>query len=261
MVFPSGPFIRPHPCVWRLTFGIALCYQLFLIFLVFQHKNDARQLMKYFDPKLGVKLPERSYAENCEFTMANIKGAVLDRFVVAHFVGWVFKALLVRDLFLCWVMSISWEFIEIFLTHMLPNFAECWWDQWLLDVLLTNGVGIQVGIWICDRLEMREYKWSSFRDLPTMRERALRAVMQFTPVNWTLVRWETTSSIQRFLCLHLLFWTVQCQELNAFFLKQLLWIPPESDFNIYRLIIWYFLGLPALRQAFFFSLLIQASNV
>jgi len=99
---------------------------------------------------------------------------------------------------------------------------------------------------------MREYKWSSFRDIPTIRQRAMRAAMQFTPANWTRVRWEPTKSIKRFLCLHALFWVVQGQELNAFYLKQLLWIPPESNLNIYRILIWYFLGLPALRQAFFY---------
>lgn len=25
--------------------------------------------------------------------------------------------------------------------HMLPNFKECWWDSWILDVLLCNAAG------------------------------------------------------------------------------------------------------------------------
>lgn len=72
------------------------------------------------------------------------------------------------------------------LSYKLPNFAECWsrdtsvqnishnyarWDHWVMDVLLCNGVGIevtqsilllkevnsfcvQVGIWICKYLEV-----------------------------------------------------------------------------------------------------------
>lgn len=36
LVFPSGPFIRPHPIIWRLVFGVAVCYEIFLIVLLFQ---------------------------------------------------------------------------------------------------------------------------------------------------------------------------------------------------------------------------------
>jgi hypothetical protein len=27
------------------------------------------------------------------------------------------------------------------LQHMLPNFNECWWDSWLLDVAICNSLG------------------------------------------------------------------------------------------------------------------------
>jgi hypothetical protein len=29
--------------------------------------------------------------------------------------------------------------------HLLPNFNECWWDRWLLDVLICNNIGIVAG--------------------------------------------------------------------------------------------------------------------
>ena len=45
------------------------------------------------------------------------------------------------------------------------------------------------------------------------------------------------------LCLHV-------EELNAFFLKHLLWIPPESKLNVVRLGIWAFVGTPCLRQIY-----------
>ncbi len=34
--FRDGPFIRPHPAVWRLSLGISVLYQMFLTFLLFQ---------------------------------------------------------------------------------------------------------------------------------------------------------------------------------------------------------------------------------
>ena len=37
---------------------------------------------------------------------------------------------------------------------------------------------------------------------------------------------------------------VQIVELNGFFLKYVLWVPPENLLNTYRLFFWFFLGLP-----------------
>ncbi|MED6253480.1 Phosphatidylserine synthase 2 [Ataeniobius toweri] len=45
--------------------------------------------------------------------------------------------------------------------HLLPNFAECWWDQVILDILLCNGGGIWLGMTVCHFLEMRTYCWAS----------------------------------------------------------------------------------------------------
>jgi phosphatidylserine synthase 2 len=41
-------------------------------------------------------------------------------------------------------------------------------------------------------------------------------------------------------------------ELDAFFLKDLLWVPPESPLNIYRLFIWWILGVVAVRDYYAF---------
>ena len=35
-VTPNGPFRRPHPALWRLTFSLSILYQLALIFVLFQ---------------------------------------------------------------------------------------------------------------------------------------------------------------------------------------------------------------------------------
>ena len=70
--FRDGPFIRPHPSFWRIVLGINLLYELALVFLLFQDIDSARELLKYIDPNLGRALPEKSYGENCAFTVQNI---------------------------------------------------------------------------------------------------------------------------------------------------------------------------------------------
>ncbi|TNN32037.1 Phosphatidylserine synthase 1 [Liparis tanakae] len=51
----------------------------------------------------------------------------------------------------------------LFFMHLLPNFAECWWDQVILDILLCNGGGIWLGMTACRFLEMRTYRWASIK--------------------------------------------------------------------------------------------------
>lgn len=52
--------------------GINLLYELAFVFLLFQDLNSARTMMTYLDSNLGKPLPEKSYAENCEFTPKNV---------------------------------------------------------------------------------------------------------------------------------------------------------------------------------------------
>lgn len=102
--FRDGPFIRPHPAFWRIILGINLLYELLLVFLVFQDLDSAREMMKLVDPNLGVQLPEKSYAENCELSIGVIWDA-MDIFCLAHALGWFGKAMILRDYWFCWVSS------------------------------------------------------------------------------------------------------------------------------------------------------------
>ena len=61
-----------HTVFWRLVLGINLLYELALVFLLFQDLASARAMMRFLDPSLGVPLPEKSYAENCEFMVKNV---------------------------------------------------------------------------------------------------------------------------------------------------------------------------------------------
>jgi hypothetical protein len=101
------------------------------------------------------------------------------------------------DPVICWVISIQWELIEILFMHMLPNFAECWWDQWILDVALANGLGIYFGCKLAKYLEVKEYNWGPYNSIPSFVGKAKRTIMQFTPASWTRVQWKSTSSITR----------------------------------------------------------------
>ncbi len=36
LAFPNGPFIRPHPALWRMVFGLSVMYLLAIQFLIHQ---------------------------------------------------------------------------------------------------------------------------------------------------------------------------------------------------------------------------------
>lgn len=160
LTFPNGPFTRPHPVVWRIVFGCSILYLMGLLFMLFQNYETVKKILVWVDPSLAsfhIDM-DKEYGVNCsDVTLEKIWNH-LDVFAVAHFLGWAFKAILIRHLGILWAISIMWEVTEITFAHLLPNFVECWWDALILDVLVCNGLGIWVGLKICSILEMREYK-------------------------------------------------------------------------------------------------------
>uniref|UniRef100_A0A1B0GJG7 Phosphatidylserine synthase n=1 Tax=Lutzomyia longipalpis TaxID=7200 RepID=A0A1B0GJG7_LUTLO len=167
IAFPNGPFTRPHPAVWRIIFGLSVLYFLGLQFLMFQNYKTIMGIFYWLDPGLKnfhINM-DKEYGVNCsDITIERIWSHV-DVFALAHFLGWMFKAILIRHMGILWAISIMWEITEIAFAHLLPNFVECWWDALILDVVVCNGVGIWCGLKLCKMLEMREYRWISIKHI------------------------------------------------------------------------------------------------
>lgn len=51
MAFPNGPFIRPHPILWRLVFGVSVMYTLLLQFALYQKYTDIKAALSWLDPQ------------------------------------------------------------------------------------------------------------------------------------------------------------------------------------------------------------------
>ncbi|KYQ94384.1 phosphatidylserine synthase [Tieghemostelium lacteum] len=271
----DGLFVRPHPAFWRIVMGVGVLYLCALVFLLFHSASDARALMKLLDPRLGVPLPERSYADNCDLytpdhptsKFANLMSTINDEFIWAHLFGWWGKTLLLRDSALCWVLSITFELLELTFQHYLPNFAECWWDHVILDILVCNALGIFLGLQTIKYLKMKQYNWGGQQPIsgagtqPSSQTSTtsqnsniiLRVAKQFTPYRFDEFHWEILSEWRRFVSVIMLTILISVIELNAFFLKTLLWIPPPNPLNIYRLLLWCLIGTPGLREYYQFA--------
>lgn len=122
-----------------------------------------RQFLKYVDSTLGVSLPERSYADNCEISVENLWDQ-MDVFVVAHALGWFCKAIVLRDYWFCWILSVMFEFMEYSLAHQLPNFAECWWDHVCLCLFSRYSKHLALLFLVDIGRFIGELDWNHFRD-------------------------------------------------------------------------------------------------
>ncbi|KAL4856151.1 Glutamate decarboxylase 1 [Chlorella vulgaris] len=256
---PSTRMVRPHPAVWRLVHGIMVCYLLFMTYLLFQNVHDARQFLKHLYPELGVELPEKHYGTNCALYIPGkgvnwqvLHDTIFDEFVVAHTVGWWAKALIIRNYTMLWFISIAFELCEKTLQHWLPNFNECWWDSWVLDVAICNAIGIYTGMWTVRYFKSKQYNWSGISEQPSLLAMAKRSLLQFTPHSWDHFDWQIFSSPKR--CVQCFFpvGIILLFEVNHFFLKFVLWVPPSNPLNTYRLIILALFALPGIKEYYEF---------
>lgn len=165
--FPDSIIKRPHPVFWRVIMGLLLGYSIFMTFVFLLPIPEARKVFKIFHPSFGVDLPERSYADDCRvFTPENpvsnyfnIYDAVFDVHFIAHLGGWWFKMMIIRDTKIAWIISISFELIEISFRHWLKNFWECWWDHLFLDLFGCNMFGIILGAWTIKYAGVSRINW------------------------------------------------------------------------------------------------------
>jgi len=257
----DGVMRRPHPAFWRLVTGVGIVYLMILVFLLFQSLDDVRRLLSYLYPELGTQLPERSYADQCDVytpndpvsKFRNVRDTLNDEFIWAHVIGYILKAIMFRDFKLCWILSLSFEIVEISLQHIMENFKECWWDHVIVDILVCNNLGILIGLWLCDRFCVyNEYEWVGLDKLSSTREKLKRVAQQFMPYYWTSYRWGIFESWKRFFYFFGLLVAMTLVDCNSFFLKYLFWVPPRNPLNTYRLILWFFIGMPAVREYYLY---------
>ncbi|CAJ0941402.1 unnamed protein product, partial [Mesorhabditis belari] len=255
LAFPNGPFIRPHPIVWRTIFGLSVAYMVLLQFCLFLTYDQIKAMLVYFDP-VGLsaeKLVEKEYAVNCsDLSWARV-WSHMDIFAVGHFLGWAMKALLIRHNNICWLISCAWEFTEVIFTHLLPNFEECWWDAIGLDIFLCNGLGIFVGLRISNFLSMKSFHWESIKDIKSTRGKVRRAVLQFTPESWSQNNWTDVYAIKRTFAVFLFVMIWLITELNTFFLKHIFVIDTSHPVVFWRIILIALISAPSIRQYYAFA--------
>ncbi|KER23879.1 hypothetical protein T265_08343 [Opisthorchis viverrini] len=82
------------------------------------------------------------------------------------------------------------------------------------------------------------------------RRKLRRAVLQFTPHRWTDFDWRPTGSLKRWLGTLILCAVILLTELNTFYLKYVLWVPPPHILCFLRLLFSILWGGPAIYEYF-----------
>nr|CAD7195248.1 unnamed protein product [Timema douglasi] len=115
LAFPNGPFTRPHPAIWRMVFGMSVLYLMGLLFMLFQSFKTVNAILYWIDPSLkdfNIDM-DKEYGVNCSDVSLERIWSHVDVFAAGHFLGWMFKAILVRHFGILWAISVMWEFTEV----------------------------------------------------------------------------------------------------------------------------------------------------
>ena len=225
---------------------MSVLYLLILSALMFVDLQTAREYLAGIDSNLktGPVVVEKNYAEDCRFYTPDLDHPFynfwdrVDIFMTAHFLGWLVKALVIREWRLLWISSLLFEWMEVSLKHLLPNFYECWWDHWILDVFGCNLAGIVIGLWLCNRFNMKHFDW---RTAPPSWGSFLSSRVKFS--SFEIYSWPPfLSDVRTYGLLLGYIATVQLVDLNVFFLKYLLVLPTSHPIVVARTI---FLGVVA----------------
>jgi len=115
LFFPPTLFERPHPSLWKGVVGAGVLYCCLWMYILRLDLASAQRFFNTWDPDHStglLVLPQRSYAEDCSLSWANVSHQLGDIFVVAHVLGWVGKAFMFRDFWLSMTVSFTFELME-----------------------------------------------------------------------------------------------------------------------------------------------------
>lgn len=155
--------------------------------------------MQHLDPALGTELPERAYGTDCRLWIPGegihwqvLKDTLFDEFVIAHSLGWIGKAIIMRNYWMLWVCSIGFEFMELTFQHWLLNFNECWWDSWILDVAVCNFGGLLLGMAAVRFFGSKKYDWQGMAQQKGILNKAKCALPCLICMPVTLLQWSAS---------------------------------------------------------------------
>eukprot|EP00045_Choanoeca_perplexa_P001613 m.20904 g.20904 ORF g.20904 m.20904 type:complete len:264 (-) comp11066_c0_seq1:33-824(-) len=216
---------------WTSTLATvaALMYCSALLWAILTPTETVISTLHELDPRIGDRTPrvESYWNVHCDLewtwsAMSDLMLAQLDLFFLSHIVGWLAKAIVYPNIYVLLISGILFEFCEIVLDDHLANFKECWWDHWIVDFLLCNGLGLVVGLLLVPYVE-----------------RDARLMKGYYSISKPLHLFFHAAAVYGFSLL----------DVHAFILKDMFLIPVSHPFNPLRLVLVGVLGYHTSRDA------------
>lgn len=111
-----------------------------------------------------------------------------------------------------------------------------------MDCLLCNGLGIYLGMKTCKYLSIKTYHWRGLWNIPTYSGKIKRCAAQFTPYKWNSYDWKATTSLKRWITVWGVLGIFLMAELNYFYLKIIVWLPPPHYLLLVRVMLFVVIG-------------------
>lgn len=244
VLLPAPYMKRPFRLFWKIWQGIALAYLINLIMVLLMDKPTFNIFINIIFPELPDNSPEKSYGADCRiFTPENKESRIynlresMDVFIIAHFAGWFGKCIVFRNKSMVIFMSIFFEFLELTFRYWLHNFYECWWDSIILDMLGMNLLGMLIGFWLVDRFNMKRYYWFLDQNPSYNNKGIIKKIQYFfncTQLYISTNKWHMLANLRNYCSTMFIFIFNFLFDLNVFFMKNALNIPPNHFLVTFR---------------------------
>lgn len=134
--------------------------------------QDARKIIKMYQEDISPQKLNDAYKAwdlNCDLNSQDFLGKIDDYFL-SHLGGWIFHTFYLKDWAMCWVWSLGTEILERTLSDWMLPFRECWFDSFIIDVILSNLVGMFIGFSIMKWFEVDQHDWFGRRGKKSISE-------------------------------------------------------------------------------------------
>lgn len=245
----DGVMKNPHPGLWRALHGWNLWYVMIVVILLVLPAADGGIVMAWIFPDVDMnpkKMETLGYDHlTCRITQENVMRQFTSIWFLAHSVGWWAKMIMLRDLRICFVYSTAFEFTELTLQFLVPEFQECWWDSLIMDWLIANLlVGMMLGKCTLRWLQMRSFHWSPTQQTPY----AAALLLKLSPDRWGAFQWNPANDPIT-MVLNSIIWIIMAiGEVNTFFLINILHLPRDHLFNPARQALFCLTAVPAVEE-------------
>ncbi|CDJ58559.1 phosphatidylserine synthase, putative [Eimeria maxima] len=241
----DGLLVRPHPGFWRVIHGLCLTYFLCLVALLSVHRDDGRFLVRMLLPGFGSRkgnVFSGTLVLDCSVSMNTLTRQLTSVWFISHAVGWFLKMCIFRSWMFNLTFSILFEFCEMSLQWLIPEFQECWWDSIFIDAIFSNLMGMVVGCAVMRWCGKRHFDWLGAYP------RYQKIMLKFTPFSSCEYEWSFFRTPRHLLMTSLLLFLSLLAEVSVFLLMTVLDIPAVHWINPTRLGLLGLLAFPAVAE-------------